>query len=214
MNENFKLNIESKQIECKPFSLKDYMNFLLAKSANDSELIKKWFYEILDKNTDLKTRTKHIVEYVIVNLLMKSLNENDVFQEFVCECQHEFFVKINPSKIMIDYGEESIENLYDFGAFKISLKYPNVFEDDDIIKMVVNSIESIYVGDDIIPISELSDYELNDLYNAIQPKDIEKIKNILLSPTLKLATPIVCPKCGKSHVHIISGFSEFIRILQ
>lgn len=214
MNEiKFNVKLESGNVECKPFTLEDYIKFLFAKSSDNSDLIKKWMNDILETNTSAKDLPKHEAEILIVNLLAKSLNESDIFQEYVCECGHEFDVKIDVSKIFTNYNDVSINDLYSLRDFKLSLKWPKLFEDDNVAQMIVNSIKEIYVGDDCIPIEELSDVELNDLYSAITPEDMDNIKNILLSPTIQLAAPIVCPECGKNHIHMISKFKEFIRIL-
>lgn len=209
----FNVKLESGIVECKPFTLEDYTKFLFARSSENSDLIKKWMSDILETNTNAKDLSKHESEILIVNLLAKSLNESDIYQEYVCDCGNEFDVKIDISKIFTNYNDVSIDDLYLLNDFKLSLAWPKLFEDDNVAQMIVNSIKDIYVGDDCIPIDDLSELELNDLYSVITPEDMDKIKNILLSPTIQLAAPIVCPECGKNHVHTISKFKEFIRIL-
>lgn len=211
--EKFYLKIENEIVECKPFTLKKYSDYLIAKTVDDSTPIKNWMNDVLATCTNLETDKRHIAQYIIINLMYKSLNQHDIFQEYVCECGHEFDVKIDPSKISIK-TDNLIDELYDLKSFKISLKHPKLFADDDLSSMIVDCIDSIYVGDDVIKIDDLSDYELNDLFNAITTDDMDKLKDILLEPELQLNVPIVCPKCGKAHVHSIVGFNEFIRILQ
>lgn len=212
-NVKFNVKLESGIVECIPFTLEDYTKFLFARSSDNSDLIKTWMIDILKTNTSAKNLSKHESEIIIVNLLAKSLNESDILQEYVCECGNEFDVKIDVSKIFVNYNNKNIDDLYSLKDFKLKLNWPKLFEDDNVAQMIVNSIKQIYVGDDCIPIDELSEIELNDLYSAINPEDMDNIKDILLSPTIHLAAPVVCPECGKSHVHMISKFKEFIRIL-
>ena len=212
--DNFSIKVGTNVVKCNVITLNDYIKFLFAKSSDNSDLIKKWMTDILKSNTSANDLNKHESELVIVNLLSKSLNETTATQEYECECGNKFNVDIDTTKAYINYSDKDISELYAFKNFKILFKYPELFADDNVPKMIVDCIDSIFVGDDRISITDLNDAELDDLYSAITPEDMERIRDILLGPKIQLAVPVKCPKCGKSHVHVITGFKEFIRIIE
>ena len=212
--DNFTVSIGDEKIECNSFSLNDYTKLLFARSSEDSRLIKHWMNEILKTHTTMIDFTKHKAELVIVHLIAKSLNEKIPVQEYVCECGNEIETPININQTYIDYNKSNEKLVYAFKNFKIKLKYPQLFEDDNVADMLIKSIEAVYVSEERIELDDLSENELNDLYNAILPSDMDNIANILLEPKVKLGVSISCKKCGKNHVHAITGFKEFIRILE
>lgn len=211
---DFKVRINKKEVNCKSFSLKEYLKFLLAKTSKDSSLIKQWMIDVLKSNTNFESLTKHDCELLIINLLSKSIHQDDIKKQFVCDCDHEFDVTIDPTKIYVNYNDCEIENLYTFQNFKLGFRYPDLFEDDNIPLMILKSIEYIYVEDDRILLDDLSESELDDLYTAISPNDMENISKILLKPKIQSDIPIVCSKCGKSHVHSVIGFKSFVELLK
>lgn len=210
----FSLKTDNGIIEYKPFSLSDYIKYNFARSSDNSDAIKGWSKDILKSHTNAVDVPKHIAELVLINLLANSLNQEKCVQEYVCECGNEFDVALDTSKAYINYGTSDIEELYSFDKFKIKLNWPKIFDDDNVPLMIVNCIDSIYVGDERIKMDELTSYELDDLYSTIMPEDMDAIKKILLEPKVQLAVPVKCPKCGKAHVHVLTGFKEFIRIIQ
>lgn len=213
-NIKFDLYVNKEKIECESFTLKEYIKFLLAKQSDDSALLKKWMEEVLKTNTTYTKFVKPECEYILINLLAKSVRQNKIEKEYVCECGNEFDVTIDPTKIYIDDENYKMDELYPFLNFKLKLQQPNLFEDDNIPLMILKSIKEIYVGDDVIKINDLAENEFDDLISAITPTDMDNIKEILLKPTIRTDIPIVCPKCGKAHVQSVIGFKEFIELLK
>lgn len=209
----FSVKLSDQTVECTTITLEDYVKLLLSRGSDNSDLIKKWSREVIEKYTNASKLSKHDAELLLVNLIGRSINQDEILQDYVCECKHEFQVKLDLSHAGIDFKGESTENLYAFPNFKLSFNWPELFDDDNVPLMLVKAIEAAYVGDDRIPVDELTETELDDIHKAITPDDINSIKKFLLAPKVQLAVPITCPKCGKKHVHVIEGFSEFIRIL-
>lgn len=208
----FNVKLADKVVKCTTFNLEDYVKFLFSRGSDNSKLIKKWSTDILKSNTDAVDLDKHDAELVLVNLIARSLNQHKIEQEYVCECGNEFKIAIDSNHATVDYPGSKL--VYAFKNFKIGFKWPKLFDNDNVPDMIAKAIDAIYVGDEKIYIDELNEQELNDLYAAITVEDINYIKEMLIAPKVQLAVPVTCPKCGKSHVHVIRGFPEFIRILQ
>jgi hypothetical protein len=210
----FKVKLSDQVVECETFTLERYVKFLMSRGSDKSELIKKWMHEVLSECTNATKLAKHDAELLIINLIGRSINQDEITQDYVCECGTEFPVKLDLSRATIDFNEASTETLYVFKNFKLSFNWPELFDDDNVPLMIVKAMDSIYVGDECIEVDDLNMQELDDLHSAITPNDINSIKQFLLAPKVQLAVPVSCPICGKKHVHVIEGFNEFIRILQ
>lgn len=209
----FNVKLGSSVVECKSYSLRDYTSLIISKDSTISDNMKKVYSSIIEKCTGLMNLPKHDAELVLINLIANSEHFGKVTQEYTCECGHVHDVELDVSKAQVDYGNSNLETLYPFKKFKVAFRWPELWDDDNVPLMIAKSIESIYVGDERIFVEDLNELELEDLYNAITEDDINYIKSFLLAPQPVLVVPIKCPKCGKSHVHIIKGFKEFVEVL-
>lgn len=201
-------------IKARTYTLREHMALNLAKTSADSDLLKKAYNEILEKNVKyLKDPTKIDAEIILINLIAASEHENEVRQDYTCECGHTESIKLDITKTYTEYSGASVKELYPIQKFKLKLRWPKLWADDDITKMIVECIEAIYIGNERIEIEDLNETELNDLYDLLTEEHIQKIKTLLLTPKPVLPVFIKCKSCGKQHVHIIKGFKEFTEIL-
>lgn len=214
MNKQFKVKIDSKIIDCQTYTLEDYMKILVSRRADNSDEIKKVFDKIIKKYTDAKNLSKHEAELLLINLIAYSQNETGQFKiNYGCDCGETIPVNLKLNQTYIDYNDTDINELYNFNKFKLKLKWPDLWDDDDIPSMIAKCIEAVYVGNERIEIDDLNEQEIVDLYSAISEDDIMSMKNILLSPKPVLPVAFDCPKCGKKHIESISGFKKFIEVL-
>ena len=210
---HFDVKTDSGLIKCKAFTLKEYLNLIIAKSNSNSDLMKLAYNEIIKNNTNATNLSKHDAELILVNLIIKSEYENSVYKDYVCECGNEIKVEIDPSKIRVDYDGKNINDLYPFDKFKLLFKWPELWSDDNIADMIVRCIDSIFVGDERIKLDDLSEEELDDLYELLTLDEIEKIKDFLLAPQISLIVSFKCDKCGKRHTKTIKGLKSFLEII-
>lgn len=204
---NFDLTINGKNISCRAFTLEEYLNLIKAKA---DKVLDKTIKQLIKDCTNAKGLNKQESELLLVNLWAHSLGEVNHTATWVCECGNEIDVPINTNRIQI-VGSSDL--LYSLGELRIQFKYPELFDDNDIALMIAKSIDYIIVNGEQIFVDDLSDQEIDDLYSAITTEDVLKIKDMLLKPQIQLAVPISC-KCGKNHVHQITGLKEFFKVIQ
>ncbi|ANA49532.1 baseplate hub [Salmonella phage vB_SnwM_CGG4-1] len=204
---NFEVLIGEKTIECRAFTLEEYKNLIVSKQQGS---IKQSVLDLIKNCTNAKNLNKQESELLLVNLWSHSLGEVNHQNTWVCSCGHETQVPINFTFAQIDEPEELWYNLR---HFKIKLRYPNLFEDENIASMISSCIQTIHVNGETIGIEDLNNKEIEDLYSAITEDDIINIKNLLLKPTVQLAVPVKCSECGENHVHIIKGLKEFFKLI-
>lgn len=202
----FEVNIGQKVIKCRAFTLEEYKDLMQAKLNGK---LKETIESILWKCTNCAGLNKQESELLIVKLWAHSTGEVNSDAVHICDCGKENLVSINMNYAQLDDAEEVI---YDFNNFKIKFKYPRLFADSNIARMIGECIDYIIVGNEKLLIDDLTEQELNDLYSAITTEDIQKIAEMLLKPSIYLAVPVEC-ECGKNHLKIIRGLKEFFRLL-
>lgn len=203
----FEVNVAGKNIECRAFTLEEYKQLIEAKMNGTTE---STVNELIKNCTSATGLNKQESELLLVKLWAHSVGEVNHENIWICPEGHETLTSINFTSAQIDDPEEL---WYSLANFKIKFKYPKIFEDKHIGMMIVKCIEYIYVNGETISINDLNDRELDDLYSAISQEDIAKIRDMLLKPTVQLAVPVKCSKCGATHVEVIKGLREFFRYM-
>lgn len=199
-------------VTCDTFPLEPYSELLIAKSKGES--VAPHLEKLLNEYTNVTSLrlNKQESEFVLIHLLNTSLNE-DISPEVskTCECGYKDELKLNLNHLSIA-DDDKLKNIT-FPKFSIKLRYPKIFEDNDMAKMITGCIEAVIVGDEVIDINDLSSIEVEDLYKAITYDHIVEMKELLLKPKLQLAVPYKCPECGKEEVFIINGLGELLELI-
>jgi hypothetical protein len=203
----FEARIGSKTVQCRAFTLKEYKDLIEAKMRGE---VKDTVLELIKNCTNAKDLNRQESELLLVQLWSHSLGEVNHQNTWVCSCGHEILTSINFTFTQIDEPEDL---WYPLAGFRIKLRYPKLFEDENIAQMIASCIEHIHVNGEMISVDDLNDREIDDLYSAITEDDIIRIKELLLKPTVQLAVPIKCEKCGEQHVHVIKGLKEFFKLI-
>ena len=203
--------INDQKISCPPITLREYLALCFSRSSESSDNIKKHIKHLVNKSkADLN---KHESEYALIHLLSRSLSTEDVKTSFVCECDNIFEVNVPFKNTRLVFNGPTTPELYPLQKFKLELRWPELFDDDDIFGMVINSIVAVHVDSERIPFDELNSIEQSDLLGAITRQDVESIKNELTRPQAQLFVQPTCPKCGKVHLKTLSTLKEFIEVL-
>lgn len=205
----FDVKVGSKIINCRAFTLKEYLELITAKkNGSVEEIVKKLIKDCT--NAKAKDLNRQESELLLIHLWAHSLGEVNHENSWKCTCGTEIPTHINLLHTQIDAPEDL---WYTLGDIKIKFHYPKIFDDKNIAHMIVSCIETIHANGESIPVEDLNEKELEDLYSIITESDIVAIKDMLLKPTVYLAVPIKCPECGKTHAHVIRGLKEFFELL-
>lgn len=205
----FDVRVGSKIINCRAFTLKEYLELITAKkNGSVEEIVKKLIKDCT--NAKAKDLNRQESELLLIHLWAHSLGEVNHENSWKCTCETEIPTHINLLHTQIDAPEDL---WYTLGDIKIKFHYPKIFDDKNIAHMIVSCIETIHANGESIPVEDLNEKELEDLYSIITESDIVAIKDMLLKPTVYLAVPIKCPECGKTHAHVIRGLKEFFELL-
>ncbi|WWE96726.1 hypothetical protein LHLCCAPJ_00052 [Escherichia phage ECp13] len=205
----FDVRVGSKIINCRAFTLKEYLELITAKkNGSVEEIVKKLIKDCT--NAKAKDLNRQESELLLIHLWAHSLGEVNHENSWKCTCGTEIPTHINLLHTQIDAPEDL---WYTLGDIKIKFHYPKIFDDKNIAHMIVSCIETIHANGESIPVEDLNEKELEDLYSIITESDIVAIKDMLLKPTVYLAVPIKCPECGKTHAHVIRGLKEFFELL-
>lgn len=203
--------IGDRKINCDHVTLREYLALCFTRNSESSDDIKKHIKYLVNKAAlDLN---KHESEFALVHLLSRSLSNDDIKTSFVCECDNIFEVVLPFRNTRLVFNGPEEPKLYPLQKFKLELRWPELFDDDDIFAMVLNSIVAVHVGSERIPFDELNSKEQDDLLDAITREDICSIKEELTRPQAQLFVQPSCPKCGKRHLKTLSTLKEFIEIL-
>lgn len=204
---NFSAKIGDKTISCRAFTLEEYLNLITAK--NNGKL-KGAVQELIKNCTSAKDLNKQEAELLLVHLWSQSLGEVNHENTWKCTCGHESKVYINLLHTRID---DSDDLWYTLGDIKLKLRYPELFDDENVAEMIVKCMESVYSNGENININDLNEREINDLYAYITEQDVVNIKELLLKPTVNLSLPVKCEACGENHIHTLRGLKDFFEIM-
>ena len=202
----FETRISGQHIRCRAFTLEEYIGLIAAKSNGT---LSSAINELIKNCTNAVGLNKQESELLVVKLWAHSIGEVNHEGSWNCTCGRQIPVPLNYTHATIDAPEDL---WYDLDAVRIKFKYPKLFDDSNIAKMISSCIEYVVVNGEQIYPNDLSEQEIEDLYSLITIEDITKIKDMLLKPTVQLSVPITC-ECGISHIHTIKGLKEFFEIM-
>lgn len=191
------------------------------------ELIKDKYYTLTSKQLDDLTLTD--INWLLASLKINS-DEHEVPIIITCSsCSEKFDYKLNLTEIKLDKSEfkktikfnlknndKPLSITFKITPFKELIKnFSNEENDfissDDMIKMVVDSIEYVSYGDEV---GKPQDFQVDDLIffiNNIPKRYYPEIKNFIDEPpTIVYDKKIKCQKCGhENKIGIEDFFSLF-----
>lgn len=203
----FDLQVMDRIIPCRAFTLGEYEELIKAKlNGSITETVLNLIQSCAPKAVGLP---KHWAEYVLVQLWARSLGEQHHLHDWVCSCGKEIPIKINFDHMQV--SDES-ELIYKLKHLRIRFRYPQLFEDSNTGNMIVSCMQDIITDQEVIPIEELSEYEIAEIIEFIDSEDVQKIRDLLVGPQIQMGVPIEC-SCGNKGVHVIQGIKDFFKLI-
>jgi rubrerythrin len=225
------LPLSGNHIRFRPFLVKEQKNLLMALEADDVETINNNIKQVLnncllDDNLDIDTLPILDIEYYFLNLRARSVSEV-VEAKYKCnnpvddkECGNIMDANINVLDIKVTKDENIKEIIQINDTIAVKLKYPtfssiaNAAEVKDVneiaLQMVVDSIDTIYDGQQSFPAKESSKSELMEFVESLNQHQFQKIQEFFENlPKLDKLINLKCKKCGFDHVIVFEGLESF-----
>ncbi len=224
------LPLSKKKIKYRPFLVKEQKNLLMAMESKDSKDIHNAIKDVLTNCTltdgiNFDKLPIIDVEYYFINLRAKSVGEV-IESKYRCNnqvdgktCGGTMEAEINLLDIKPEGKEIDPEIQLDskitvkfkypeFGIVKDSLNYES--ESEITFKLVANSIEYIYDGEQFFYANESTIEELIEFVESMNQAQFEKVEEFFSSmPQMKKTLEITCGKCGYEHKIEMEGLESF-----
>ena len=228
-----KLPLSQKEIMFRPFLVKEQKNLLMALEADDKETIERNIKQILHNCTisekiDINKLPVVDVEYYFINLRSKSVGEI-VENTYICNnepnndgnrCGNKMQINIDLNTIQVDNINLDDCNIQLTDKISIKLKYPefSIVEKlaesensvDVAFKIIVDSIENIFDGEQYYYANESTPQELMEFVESLNQDQFSKIEKFFDKiPKIKKDLEIKCSKCGYDHSITVEGLENF-----
>ena len=225
------LPLSKKQIRYRPFLVKEQKNLLMAIEANDKETIEKNIKQVLHNCTltegiEIEKLPVVDVEFYFLQLRAKSVGEI-VENKYVCnnevngkECGNVMDVNINLMDIAVENTDDLKDEIQLTDKLVIKLKYPEYSTVEKMasmsnsvevaFKLIVDSIEYIFDGDQYYYANETTPEELLEFVESLNQDQFSRIEKFFENlPKLKKKIEVTCIKCGYHHVIDVEGLENF-----
>jgi hypothetical protein len=224
-----------KEIEFRPFLVKEQKLLLMASESEDSKTVINSIKQtlkncIITQDVNLDKLPMFDLEHLFLNLRARSVNEivdlsykcnnkikDEKGEETTCLGLEKFTVNLLEIKPEILPNHNKKITLTD--KLGIMMRYPTIellssIQADDtsdlIIQLIVDSVDYIFDGDEIYYSKDTSREELVEFIETLQQKDLDKIKEFFdTSPKIKKQLDFKCKKCGHEEKIVVEGINNF-----
>ncbi len=231
---NLKVPSTGKTVKYRPFVVKEEKALLIANQSEDIKVMVDTLKGVIKAcvldEIDVDALATFDLEYIFTRIRGKSVGET-IDLLFQCDEEHgsEDLNKKAVSKVSIDIGAldvirnpEHTNKIELFGDVGIVMKYPSIdiskeIENadgttnvDNIFKIVMESIDFIFQGEDVYYAKDQTREELSQFINNLTSDQFGRIQKFFETmPKLTTTVEYTCPVCGKEHKRVLEGLSSF-----
>ena len=231
-----KLPLSKKQIQFRPFLVKEQKNLLMAMESNDSDAIELNVKNvlrscILTENIDVEKLPVVDIEFLFLNLRARSVGEV-VENKYRCDnkikdaegnersCGNIMQTSVNLLDIKVSNFTESDDTIDLGGNLHVKMKYPEFSimsklksknEANDIaLAVVAESIDYIYDGEQFYYAKDSSQEELIEFVESMSQVQFAKIEKFFDElPKIEKTIELKCSRCGFEHKLEAEGLESF-----
>ena len=223
----YELEIPStkKKIKFRPFLVKEEKVLLMALESEDEKNIRDAVFGLLKACIITRIKLENLatfdLEYIFLNIRAVSVGEI-VQMNVTCQDDEETQVKYNlnltePEVIFPEGHSNKIMLTDDLGVI---MKYPS-FDgfiegqfaqkgDIDVIKIVAESIDQIFQGDEVFDESTTSKKEFVQFVESLTNQQLEKVQGFFeTSPRLEHTFKVTNPNTGVESEYTLRGLQSF-----
>ena len=214
-----------KKIKFRPFLVKEEKVLLMALETDDEKNIKNAVFELLKACISTRIKLENLasfdLEYIFLNIRAVSVGEI-VQMNVTCQDDNETQVKYNLNltdvNVIFPKGHDSKIMLTD--TLGVIMKYPSFdgfvqgqFTDNkefDVIKVVAESIDQIFEGEEVYDESTTSKKEFVQFVEGLTSPQLEKIQIFFeTAPRLEHSFKVTNPNTGKESEYSLRGLQSF-----
>ena len=214
-----------KKIKFRPFLVKEEKVLLMALETDDEKNIKNAVFELLKACISTRIKLENLasfdLEYIFLNIRAVSVGEI-VQMNITCQDDEKTQVKYNLNltdvNVIFPKGHDSKIMLTD--TLGVIMKYPSFdgfvqgqFTDNkefDVIKVVAESIDQIFEGEEVYDESTTSKKEFVQFVEGLTSPQLEKIQIFFeTAPRLEHSFKVINPNTGKESEYSLRGLQSF-----
>jgi hypothetical protein len=214
-------------ITYRPYVVKEEKILLIAfETQNDTAIekaVNNIIKECVESPINIKELTTFDVEYIFVTLRSKSVGEGIKINPSCEHCEEKNEVKIDLEKVKVANLDLDVDrNVKLTDDISLDLKWHQIndkldeserkTETDTIINMVAKAIETIYSGEEIHSVKDVTKKELNEFVESLNTDQFGKIIEVLgKAPYLSYDVKFNCKECKKENVSELKGLIDFFQ---
>lgn len=226
----FDLTIPStkKKVKFRPFLVKEEKALLIAQQSDDASSMAHTVKDIINAcsfgKLDVDILATFDIEYIFCQLRGKSVGEivELFFNCLACnDPKGKVKIEIDLTKIDVIFSKDHKDTVKLNDTIGIKMKYPS-FETlerigqvdgndvDAMFKIIIDSIDYIFDGDEIYAAKEQTQEELMQFIENLTQDQFEQIQKFFdTMPALEKEIEFDCPNCGHHHKDVIRGLNSF-----
>lgn len=230
---NLKVPSTGKTIKYRPFVVKEEKALLIAHQSEDVKVMVDTLKGVIKTcvldEIDVDSLATFDLEYIFTKIRGKSVGES-IDLLFQCDEDHgEELNKKAVTKVSVDIGTLEVVRNPDhtnkielFSDVGVVMKYPSIdiskeIENtdgttnvDNIFKVVMDSIDFVYQGEDVYYAKDQTREELAQFVNNLTSEQFARIQKFFETmPKLSTTVEYTCPICGKHHKRVLEGLNNF-----
>ena len=214
-----------KKIKFRPFLVKEEKVLLMALETENEKTIKDAVFELLKACITTRIKLENLatfdLEYIFLNI--RAVSVGDIVQmNITCQDDEKTQVTYNLNLTEVDVffpkGHDNKIMLTD--TLGVIMKYPSFdgfiqgqFTNDkefDVIKVVAESIDQIFQGDDVFDESTTSKKEFIQFVESLTNEQLEKIQKFFeTAPRLEHTFKVKNPNTGVESDYTLRGLQSF-----
>ena len=214
-----------KKIKFRPFLVKEEKVLLMALETDDEKNIKNAVFELLKACISTRIKLENLasfdLEYIFLNIRAVSVGEI-VQMNVTCQDDNETQVKYNLNltdvNVIFPKGHDNKIMLTD--STGVIMKYPSFdgfiqgqFAENkefDVIKVVAESIDQIFEGEEVYDESTTSKKEFVQFVESLTTPQLEKIQGFFeTAPRLEHSFKVTNPNTGVESDYTLRGLASF-----
>ena len=216
-----------KQVKYRPFLVKDEKALMVAQQSEDLEVMISTLKGVISSCVVDKINPDDLalfdMEYIFSQIRAKSVGEVSELV-FTCgKCTNEnnkYKLSLDVSKIEVAKNPDHKSKIPLFDNVGVIMKYPGIeilkriekgFSDpDNVIDIVIDSIDMIYTDDEVFHAKDQTRKELKEFVENLTKDQFDELEQFFSTmPKFQHLVEFDCPACGSHNKLVLEGVQNF-----